>query len=227
MLQGLDVEDNPVERNISEDFKPEILFEDEWIVAVNKPEGVLSVPGKSGNESVQTWAQKQYPDATGPMIVHRLDMATSGILLIAKTKEVHQHLQAQFKNRNIKKRYIALLDGLIDGDKGEINLPICPNPDDRPRQTVNFEYGKPALTSFEVINTDAERKITRIAFYPHTGRTHQLRVHSAHEKGLNTPILGDELYGKKAERLYLHAESIEFVHPATNKLISITCKPDF
>lgn len=227
MLQGLDVEDNPVERNISEDFKPEILFEDEWIVAVNKPEGVLSVPGKSGNESVQTWAQKQYPDATGPMIVHRLDMATSGILLIAKTKEVHQHLQAQFKNRNIKKRYIALLDGLIDGDKGEINLPICPNPNDRPRQTVNFEYGKPALTSFEVINTDAERKITRIAFYPHTGRTHQLRVHSAHEKGLNTPILGDELYGKKAERLYLHAESIEFVHPATNKLISITCKPDF
>ena len=90
---------------------------------------------------MQTWAQKQYPDATGPTIVHRLDMATSGILLIAKTKEVHQHLQAQFKNRNIKKKYIALLDGLIDGDKGEINLPICPNPAARPRQTVNFEYG--------------------------------------------------------------------------------------
>ena len=144
------------------------------------------------------------------MIVHRLDMATSGLLVVAKTKQVHQNLQAQFKNRSIQKRYIALLQGMVSQDTGTVELPLCPNPLDRPRQMVHAEYGKPAVTDFEVLKRGDNR--TRIAFYPRTGRTHQLRVHAAHPLGLHCPIIGDELYGKKAERLYLHAETLEFTH---------------
>ena len=159
------------------------------------------------------------------MIVHRLDMATSGILLIAKTKETHQNLQAQFKNRTVKKRYIALLDGIIAPDEGVLNLPICPDPLDRPRQIVNKEYGKTAITKYQVLERNESQ--TRIAFYPLTGRTHQLRVHAAPPLGLNCPITGDELYGKQADRLYLHAEYLEFVHPVSGEIIRIERKADF
>lgn len=263
MLQGLEVDENPLLDNVHKDTRLEIVFEDEWLLVINKPAGMLSVPGKAEDmDSVYHRLKKKYPDATGPMIVHRLDMATSGLLLVAKTKEVHRHLQAQFENRSIKKRYIALLDGAIAETEetttqvteatrtikttqtigtpetietpettripektGRISLPLCLNPLDRPRQMVSEEYGKEAVTEYQIIAKS--EKYTRIAFYPLTGRTHQLRVHAAHPKGLNCPILGDELYGKKADRLYLHAEYIEFRHPVYGDIICIQKAPDF
>lgn len=225
MLQGLDVEDNPLINIPHSQTELEILFEDEWLLAINKPAGMLSVPGKTGANSVFQQIRTRYPNATGPLIVHRLDMATSGILLIAKTKEVHQNLQAQFKNRTVKKRYTALLDGVIATDKGVIDLPLCLDPSDRPRQIVSEKYGKPALTEYQVLSRNNNR--TRIAFFPLTGRTHQLRVHASHSLGLNTPILGDELYGRSADRLYLHAEFLQFRHPICGELIRIEKKADF
>lgn len=213
MLQGLEVDENPLLTDHHKDSKLKTVYEDEWLLVINKPAGMLSVPGKLDVDSVYQRIRTKYPTATGPMIVHRLDMSTSGLLLITKDKEVHKALQEQFKNRTIKKRYIALLCGVITENEGTITLPLCPNPQDRPRQMISEEYGKSAVTRFEVIErTDG---YTRIAFYPLTGRTHQLRVHAAHHLGLNAPIVGDELYGNKADRLCLHAESLEFVHPIT------------
>lgn len=226
MLQGLDVEENPLLKSSS--FSPEeleIVYEDDWLLVINKPAGMLSVPGKEKSISVYSIMRQRYPDADGPMIVHRLDMATSGLLIIAKSKRIHQNLQAQFKNRSIKKCYIALLDGLVPQDRGTIELPLCLSPLDRPRQMVHHEHGKPAITDFQVLERKNNR--TRIALYPRTGRTHQLRVHAAHPSGLHCPIVGDELYGRKADRLYLHAESLEFLHPVTHKVIQITKKAEF
>lgn len=226
MLQGLEIEENPLLKSMQgAERELEVIYEDAWLVVINKPAGMLSVPGKEDAASVYSLMHEKYPDADGPMMVHRLDMATSGLLIIAKTKQAHQHLQAQFKNRTIKKRYIALLEGVVPQDKGTIELPLCLNPLDRPRQIVHTEYGKPATTDYQVI-ARAENQ-TRIAFYPRTGRTHQLRVHAAHWLGLHCPIAGDELYGKKAERLYLHAESLEFVHPVSQKRMKITKATDF
>ena len=285
MLQGLEIDENPLLNPVHEEEELEIVFEDEWLLVVNKPAGMLSVPGKVENrDSVYHRLKKKYPEATGPIIVHRLDMATSGLLLVAKTKEVHQDLQAQFANRSIKKRYVAVLDGTIikteketkpiaekailiaketvstkktakaerTGRTGRIELPLCLNPLDRPRQMVSSEHGKEAITEYQIIseseritseseNTFNEsnridesersinesRKYTRIIFYPLTGRTHQLRVHAAHPEGLGCPILGDELYGKKADRLYLHAEYIEFRHPIYGDIFRIQKKADF
>lgn len=230
MLQGLKVDKNPLSANAHKKEELEIVFEDEWLVVVNKPSGMLSVPGKEEEaDSVYHRVKARYPEATGPMIVHRLDMATSGLLLVAKTKEVHQHLQEQFMNRSIKKRYVALLDrseqnGLPE-ETGTINLPLCLNPLDRPRQMVSEKYGKPAVTEYRILNYSD--KYIRIAFYPLTGRTHQLRVHAAHHQGLNCPILGDELYGKKADRLYLHAEYLEFRHPVYGDIICIQKEAEF
>lgn len=226
MLQGLEVEANPMQQEAERgNEKLNIVYEDQWLLIINKPAGMLSVPGKERQTSIYDLAREAYPEAEGPMIVHRLDMATSGLLIIAKDKKTHQHLQAQFKNRSIWKKYIALLDGIVPEDEGTIELPLCPNPLDRPRQMVNTQYGKPAITYYQVLErTD---KYTRIAFYPHTGRTHQLRVHAAHPSGLHCPIIGDELYGKKDKRLYLHAESIEFTHPVNGQSMCITEKADF
>ena len=285
MLQGLEIDENPLLNPVHEEEELEIVFEDEWLLVVNKPAGMLSVPGKAEDrDSVYHRLKKKYPEATGPMIVHRLDMATSGLLLVAKTKEVHRDLQAQFANRSIKKRYVAVLDGVIikteketkpiaekailiakdtvstkktakaerTGSTGRIELPLCLNPLDRPRQMVSSEHGKEAITEYQIIseseritseseNTFNEsnridesersinesRKYTRIIFYPLTGRTHQLRVHAAHPEGLGCPILGDELYGKKADRLYLHAEYIEFRHPIYGNILCIQKEADF
>ena len=226
MLQGLEVEANPIQQEAERgNEKLNIVYEDQWLLIINKPAGMLSVPGKERQTSIYDLARKAYPEADGPMIVHRLDMATSGLLIIAKDKKTHQHLQAQFKNRSIRKKYIALLNGVVPEDEGTIELPLCPNPLDRPRQMVDTQYGKPAITYYQVLErTD---KYTRIAFYPHTGRTHQLRVHAAHPSGLHCPIIGDELYGKKDKRLYLHAESIEFTHPVNGQSMCITEKADF
>ena len=226
MLQGLEVEANPIQQEAERgNEKLNIVYEDQWLLIINKPAGMLSVPGKERQTSIYDLAREAYPEADGPMIVHRLDMATSGLLIIAKDKKTHQHLQAQFKNRSIRKKYIALLDGVVLEDEGTIELSLCPNPLDRPRQMVDTQYGKPAITYYQVLErTD---KYTRIAFYPHTGRTHQLRVHAAHPSGLHCPIIGDELYGKKDKRLYLHAESIEFTHPVNGQSMCITEKADF
>ena len=225
MLQGLDVAPAPSERYSLSQNMPEILFEDQWLLVLHKPEGVLSVPGKSEEQSIYSLLRARYPEATGPLVVHRLDMATSGLLLAAKTQEVHRHLQAQFENRSIKKRYIALLDGILPEEEGVIDLPICPDYLDRPRQMVNEELGKTAITRYRVM--DRKNGQTRIAFFPLTGRTHQLRVHAAHPLGLNCPIVGDELYGRKAERLYLHAEYLEFIHPVSGQRMVIEKKAEF
>lgn len=225
MLQGLNVEPAPSERYSLSQNMPEILFEDQWLLVLHKPEGVLSVPGKSEEQSIYSLLRARYPEATGPLVVHRLDMATSGLLLATKTQEVHRHLQAQFENRSIKKRYIALLDGILPEEEGVIDLPICPDYLDRPRQMVNEELGKTAITRYQVM--DRKNGQTRIAFFPLTGRTHQLRVHAAHPLGLNCPIVGDELYGRKAERLYLHAEYLEFIHPVSGQRMVIEKKAEF
>ena len=227
MLQGLQVEENPMLKRMQVPSKNlEIVYEDSWLSVINKPAGMLSVPGKEDAVSVYSLMRGQYPEADGPLTVHRLDMATSGLMLIAKTKRVHQNLQAQFKNRLVRKRYVALLEGVVPKDKGTVDLPLCLNPLDRPRQMVHTEHGKPAITDYQVLER-LDGKRTRIAFYPRTGRTHQLRIHAAHPLGLHCPIIGDELYGKKAKRLYLHAEYLEFTHPITGETVRITKEAEF
>lgn len=227
MLQGLQVEENPMLKRMQVPSKNlEIVYEDSWLSVINKPAGMLSVPGKEDAVSVYSLMREQYPEADGPLTVHRLDMATSGLMLIAKTKRVHQNLQAQFKNRLVRKRYVALLEGIVPKDKDTVDLPLCLNPLDRPRQMVHTEHGKPAITDYQVLER-LDGKRTRIAFYPRTGRTHQLRIHAAHPLGLHCPIIGDELYGEKADRLYLHAEYLEFTHPITGETVRITKEAEF
>ena len=227
MLQGLQVEENPMLKRMQVPSQNlEIVYEDPWLSVINKPAGMLSVPGKEDAVSVYSLMREQYPEADGPLMVHRLDMATSGLMLITKTKRVHQNLQAQFKNRLVRKRYVALLEGIVPKDKGTVDLPLCLNPLDRPRQMVHTEHGKPAITDYQVLER-LDGKRTRIAFYPRTGRTHQLRIHAAHPLGLHCPIIGDELYGEKADRLYLHAEYLEFTHPITGKTVRITKEAEF
>jgi tRNA pseudouridine32 synthase / 23S rRNA pseudouridine746 synthase len=165
------------------------------------------------------------PNATGALLLHRLDMSTSGLLLVAKSHRVHKQLQKQFLERTIKKRYVALLDGILSTTEGTINLPLRVDLDNRPQQLVCYEHGKPSTTTYQVIGI--ENCKTRVYFYPITGRTHQLRVHAAHNLGLKTPILGDDLYGTKTTRLHLHAESITFAHPITKEVLTINCKTPF
>jgi len=225
MLEGIKMDDNLLLKNLSKNKELEIVYEDDVLLVVNKPSEFLSVPGKNISDSVYTRIKKKYPKATGPLIVHRIDMSTSGIILLTKTKEANKILQNQFIKRTIKKRYVALLNGDLTKDKGTIKLPLRLDLDDRPRQLVDFEYGKNAETNWEIIKKENGK--TKVYFYPITGRTHQLRVHAAHKDGLNTPIVGDDLYGKKENRLHLHAEFIEFSHPKTNKIISFSVAPDF
>lgn len=225
MLQGIQVEANPLLTDHHLHTEPEILYEDQWLIAVYKPAGLLSVPGRNGHNSVYEAIRRRFPDTNSPLSIHRLDMATSGVLLLAKDKDVHKQMQALFKNHKVAKRYIALLDGIPEKHTGTIELPLMPNLLDRPRQQVSFEHGKHALTRYEVLETNEGR--TRVAFYPHTGRTHQLRVHAAHSLGLGCPIIGDELYGRKDKRLFLHAESIDFQHPITGIKMHIEKISDF
>ena len=225
MLQGLQVDPNPMLMNPADGKALEIIYEDEYLLAVNKPAEFLSVPGKTIADSVYSRIKALYPESTGPLIVHRLDMSTSGILLLAKTKEMHKSLQSQFLKRTVKKRYVALLEGELEMRSGEIELPLRVDLDNRPHQLVCYEHGKAAKTLWETIKVEEGR--TRVYFYPVTGRTHQLRVHAAHHKGLNTPIVGDDLYGNAGERLHLHAEHIEFVHPVSKKIICIQAPAPF
>ncbi len=220
MLIGLDVEPSPLANGAELYDKIEILYKDENIVAISKPHGLASAPGKASEASVLDYIKKLFPSAEGPLLVHRLDMDTSGILLIALDSATHKIMQSQFASRAVKKRYIALLDGVINTPKGTINLPLSPSYEDRPRQIVDHINGKSALTEYKIDKVIDGK--TRIALYPLTGRTHQLRVHCAHTEGLNCPILGDPLYGNRSERMYLHAEKLTFVHPFQNKSITIT-----
>lgn len=225
MLQGLDVEDNPMDAFESADKEIEIIFEDDYLLVINKPHDFLSVPGKTLKDSVYERIKKRYPKATGPLIVHRLDMATSGIMLIAKDKETHRGLQAQFIKRTVKKRYEALLNGTLTNKKGKIELPLRVDIEDRPRQLVCREHGKHALTVWEL--KEIQDGKTRVYFYPITGRTHQLRVHAAHVEGLNMAILGDDLYGTKADRLHLHAGFIQFEHPSNGRTLKFNVPAAF
>ena len=225
MLQGLKVEANPLADNHSSAACPEIVYEDADLLVVNKPAGLLSVPGKEAPRSLLEYLREMRPDEKELYMVHRLDMATSGLLLVAKTKEAYCHLQALFKHRTVKKRYVAWLEGTVASDSGAITLPLAPDWLDRPRQKVDYAEGKPAYTDYQVIRRTEHR--TLIAFYPKTGRTHQLRVHAAHPDGLNAPIVGDQLYGTPSDRLYLHAESIEFTHPRTGERLNFERQNDF
>lgn len=222
MLKGIKLESAAADKI---KYKIEIIYDDEAIAIVNKPAGLLSVPGKEECESVFSQLKIIYPESNGPLIVHRLDMATSGIMLIAKTKLSHENLQKQFLNRTIQKRYVALLDGLVKENSGTIDLPLRVDLEDRPRQLVCFDYGKPAITKWEVIKRSKGQ--TKVNFFPVTGRTHQLRVHAAHHLGLNIPIIGDQLYGIKSKRLMLHAEEISFTHPTTSEKMNFCCTADF
>ena len=238
MLQGLDVDDDP-QMSITADAEIQVLYDDEHIVAVNKPAGVLSVPG-SGNpasernrRSVLSWARDRYPDASGPMIVHRLDMAASGVMIVAKDYRTYIFLQRMFAERKVEKRYVALLEKRLSPAEGTISLPLRPDVMNRPMQVVDRERGKEAVTDYRI--TDFDGRYTRVLLYPRTGRTHQLRVHCAHADGLGAPIAGDTLYGygrrdiapAGSSRLYLHAEAIIFPYPTLDKSMSVEAKADF
>lgn len=225
MLAGMDVADNPLEGQTGSDKQLQILHEDEDLLVIVKPHEFLSVPGKVELDSVYTRIQEMFPSITGPIIVHRLDMATSGIMLLAKNKEAHRALQAQFIERTVKKRYEALLEGELNEDKGRIELPLRVDLEDRPRQLVCYEHGKSAVTIWEKRKVSEGR--TKVYFYPITGRTHQLRVHAAHHLGLNAAIVGDDLYGQSADRLHLHAGFISFNHPSTGKPMKFSVPAEF
>ncbi len=224
MLKGIQTDENPFLKNLGEDKKLEIIYEDSSFVVINKPFDLLSVPGINVQDSVYTRLKLKFVTIE-PLIIHRLDMATSGLLVVAKTKEAHKQIQKQFLKRTVKKRYTALLSKAIDENEGEINLPLRGDLNDRPRQLVCPEFGKKAVTKFEVI--ERKNNTTKIHFYPITGRTHQLRVHSAHELGLNAPIIGDDLYGNPSDRLYLHASYLEFIHPITQEKVIFEINEDF
>ena len=245
--------DRVFDSKIAEKQALEILYEDDQLAVIHKPSGLLSVPGRDSSQpSVYSIMRKKYPAASSPLIVHRLDMATSGLMIIAKTDFAYHRLQNEFLHHRVQKKYIAIIgckdqeacDKIwekakkkemkeeeertsISAEKQKISLPLMPDYLDRPRQIVNHEQGKEAITEYEVLDRiDATH--LRLALYPKTGRTHQLRVHCAHHEGLNAPILGDPLYGnEKASRLHLHAEEITFEHPLTGKEINIKREADF
>jgi tRNA pseudouridine32 synthase/23S rRNA pseudouridine746 synthase len=249
MLAGMVLDDDPLLINPAANKTLEIVFQDNAIVVVNKPSGLLSVPGKNIADSVYSRIKQQFPNATGTLIVHRLDMATSGLMVLALTQRAQKSLQKQFISRAIKKRYVALLEGKVESrladskstlsDKklGYVTLPLRGDFDDRPRQLVCFEHGKAAKTQWQVIEQIAGK--TKLYLYPETGRTHQLRVHCAHPLGLNLPILGDDLYGrnnhysnndigdKKTQRLHLHAEMLTLNHPISTEVMTFQIDAEF
>ncbi|MHA3787382.1 RluA family pseudouridine synthase [Flavobacterium hauense] len=224
MLEGIALDDNPLLINQGEGKKLEIVYEDDSFVVVNKPAELLSVPGIQIQDSVYTRLQAMF-HTIEPLIIHRLDMSTSGLLVVAKTKDAHKDIQSQFIKRTVTKRYSALLSKVIETEEGEIRLPLRGDLDDRPRQMVCLEFGKKAATKWKVVQRN--ETTTKVHFWPLTGRTHQLRMHAAHELGLNAPIVGDDLYGTADKRLHLHAAFLEFVHPVTKEKISFEVTEEF
>ncbi len=225
MLEGLNLDPNPLEDNPAKITQLDIVYEDDDIIVINKPFDFLSVPGRNIVDSIYTRIQILYPEINELMVVHRLDMSTSGLILFAKNKSAHKHIQLQFLHKTIHKKYVAILDGLILENSGIIDLPLVVDYENRPRQKVCYENGKSAQTRYEVVEKRNDK--TLIHFFPINGRTHQLRVHSAHQSGLNTPILGDDLYGKRDKRLFLHAEQLSFIHPTTNEKMNFIVDSSF
>lgn len=225
MLKGMEVEQNPALKTKAIPDNLTVLFEDDHVLVLVKPVDLLSVPGISVKDSVLNRIQKKYPEIEGPVIVHRLDMSTSGIMVLAKTGAAYRHLQRQFAKREVKKRYLALLDGYVDQDEGRIELPLRVDLENRPRQMVCYEHGKHAITLWKVMERNEGK--TRIQFFPLSGRTHQLRVHASHRDGLHVPIVGDDLYGNPAQRLYLQADRIEFLHPDSGEIMKFEIEPEF
>ncbi|MEZ9700653.1 pseudouridine synthase [Vibrio sp. 10N.261.46.E12] len=224
-LNGIELEDNPLIVNPAVGKSFDIVYEDDEIVVVNKPEEFLSVPGKFIEDSIYTRIKARYPDATGPLIIHRLDMSTSGLLILALTAESNKHIQKQFIDRTVEKRYTALLDGEVTGESGDISLPLRGDITDRPRQLVCHQHGRNAETHWQVVG--AHNGKTKVHLYPRTGRTHQLRVHCAHPQGLGVPIRGDDLYGYKRERLHLHAGYLKLIHPTTGEWMEFEVPSEF
>jgi len=219
MLQGLDVDPNPETLGF-ERMEIPFVYEDDAIVVINKPSGMLSVPGRIDDYSVESVMQQRYP---GSRVAHRLDMGTSGLLIVAKSMEAYRSLQEQFVKHLVKKKYIAMLEipPCSLPPQGQISLPLRPDPMNRPRQVVDKEHGKRAVTDYEFLSDHL------VALYPQTGRTHQLRIHCAHPEGLGCPIVGDELYGTQADRLYLHAAELWFTHPVTGDPMHFELLPEF
>lgn len=236
MLDGLPADPPPLFGAAAIDpAEPRVVYEDEHLLVVNKPSGLLTVPGRSASlqDCVVSRLRERYPHATGPLVVHRLDMDTSGLLLVAKSLEVAKALQRLFALREIEKQYVAVLDGKVANDGGHIMLALRPDIDDRPRNIHDPVHGKPAHTEWQVLARDPgdHGGRTRVRFTPHTGRSHQLRVHAAHPAGLNAPIVGDRLYGRTPpdddERLLLHAERLAFVHPVTARPVEVQAPAPF
>lgn len=255
MLSGLDVATDPALHYEDRALPPvTVLWQDADLAIILKPQGWCSIPGRSDQANILDEAYRLWPDIQGSVIVHRLDQDTSGILLIAKNPRTHSALSRQFELRQIHKRYVALLDGYLppspasnpsdaspvsvpggfhDGNLpsplSTISLPIAPDLDDMPRRRIDHATGKEAVTLYRIIGYEQRqaRTVTRVEFFPQTGRTHQLRLHSAAPEGLGIPILGDRLYGTPADRLYLHAESITFTHPTTHQTLHFEAKAPF
>ena len=226
MMQGLDVDPDPESLGFARLEIP-VVYEDDYLVVIDKPSGLLSTPGRIEQYSVETVMQQRYP---GSVIAHRLDMGTSGLLIVAKTLEVYHDLQQQFIRHEVRKKYLAVLEGQGARGKGQensfapkgtISLPLRSDPMNRPRQVVDMEHGKRAVTDFELLSDNI------VALYPQTGRTHQLRIHCAHPDGLGRPIVGDELYGTKGQRLMLHASELWFRHPVTGEQMHLVSTPNF
>lgn len=206
----------------------DVIFEDPFLLALNKPSGLLSVPGKGDEkkDSLAIRVQARFPDA---LIAHRLDMATSGIMIMARNRDVHRALSIQFESRQINKTYIAVVDGLVNTLSGTIDLPLIADWPNRPRQKVDYETGKPSVTHYKVIAHDEINKTTRIKLEPETGRTHQLRVHM---QSIGHAILGDRFYASataqtKADRLLLHASRLSFTHPVTGEYLDLNSDVPF
>lgn len=224
MLQGLEVDPDPMNRRCEVPLR--VLHDDRWLSVVSKPAGMLSQPGKLVNAvTVEQAYRDAVADAGEAMVAHRLDMDTSGLMVIAKTAAVHKALQQLFANGGVAKHYTAIVAGEVSADSGVIDLPLAPCLDDRPRQQVDIEHGKRAVTRYTVL--ERTPRGTRVDLEPLTGRTHQLRVHAAHRAGLAAPIVGDRLYGTAAGRLMLHATTIAFAHPITGEALTITDPPPF
>ena len=224
MLQGLEVEENPL-LTYGKDKPMPVVYEDEDLVVVNKPAGLLSVPGVEIEDSALTRIKNRYPNATGAILLHRLDMSTSGLLMFTLNPKANKRMQRQFIKRQVQKTYIADISGLVAEEQGVIRLPLAPDYYDLPRQMVCHKTGKASETHWSVLQRF--KSSTRLALKPITGRTHQLRVHCAHPEGLGLSIIGDELYGIIGQRLHLHAHQLEFTHPTTKEIIRIEAPIDF
>ena len=225
MLDGLAVEPNPLVCPSRTGQSLTVVYEDEWLLAVGKPAGLLSVDGTMGLPSVESELREMSGGKMLWRVVHRLDQDTSGLLLVAKDAEALRRMQAMFAGREVMKEYEALLDGQPRQDAGYIDLPLAPDWDDRPRQMVDREHGKPAQTGFRVLTRGSGW--ARVRFEPLSGRTHQIRLHAAHSDGLGAPIRGDRLYGYPADRLYLHAARLVFRHPMTGRQVDLRLSVPF